>query len=82
MDDYEARHARPSEESESRSLIPLQVRRWLYGITTAAVPLLVAYGIIDEAVAPLWVGLAMQVLATATAFANTPAQEGGSEWHG
>ena len=72
---YEPRHARPSDTPEPRPLLPLSVRRWLYGVTTALVPLLVAYGIIDEATAPLWVALAVQVFATATAFVNTPTPE-------
>lgn len=61
-----------SEHSTDTDLVPVRVRRWLYGIATALVPLLVAYGILDEAVAPLWVALAAQVLATATAYAHTP----------
>lgn len=48
------------------------VRRWLYGIITAAVPLLVVYGIIEAATAPLWLALAASVLATTTALAHTP----------
>ena len=50
-----------------------QVRRWAYGIITAAVPLLVVYGIIEAATAPLWLALAARVLATTTALAHTPA---------
>ena len=53
-------------------MIPLSVRRYLYGIATAAVPLLVAYGILDEQVAPLWLALALQMTATGTAVAYTP----------
>lgn len=49
-----------------------QVRRWAYGIITAAVPLLVVYGIIEAATAPLWLALAASVLATTTALAHTP----------
>ena len=49
-----------------------QVRRWVYGIITAAVPLLVVYGIIEAATAPLWLALAASILGTATAFAHTP----------
>ena len=48
------------------------VRRWVYGIITAAVPLLVVYGIIEAATAPLWLALAASVLGTATALAHTP----------
>lgn len=72
---YEPRHARPSDTPEPRPLLPLPMRRWLYGVTTALVPLLVAYGIIDEATAPLWIALAVQIFATATAFVNTPTPE-------
>lgn len=50
-----------------------QVRRWAYGIITAAVPLLVVYGIIEASTAPLWLALAASVLGTATALAHTPA---------
>ena len=48
------------------------VRKWVYGIITAAVPLLIVYGIIDAATAPLWLALAASILGTATAFAHTP----------
>ena len=27
--------------------IPLTVRRWIYGIATAVIPLLIAYGVVD-----------------------------------
>lgn len=30
------------------------VRRWLYALCLAALPLLIAYGLIDAKVAPLW----------------------------
>ena len=53
-------------------LTPPKVRRWAYGIITAAVPLLVVYGIIEAATAPLWLALAASVLGTATALAHTP----------
>lgn len=38
------------------------VRAWLYRVATAVVPLLVAYGVIAESEAALWVGLAGAVL--------------------
>lgn len=55
-------------------VIPARVRKWLYGIVTAAMPLLVTYGILDEARAPLWIALVAQVLATTTAYAHTRAE--------
>lgn len=49
-----------------------QVRRWTYGIITAAVPLLVVYGVLEAETAPLWAALAASVLGTGTALAHTP----------
>lgn len=47
-------------------------RRWLYLVLTAAVPLLITYGVLTDSTAPLWVSLAAAVLGTGTAAANTP----------
>ena len=52
------------------------VRRWLYGVLVALVPLLIAYGVIEEATAPLWLALASSVLGTTTALLHTPAGGG------
>lgn len=41
-------------------------RQWLYAITSAAIPLLIAYGIITASSAPLWLTLAAAVLGTAS----------------
>lgn len=49
-----------------------QVRRWAYGVVTAAVPLLVIYGVIESDAAPLWVALVASVLGTGTALAHVP----------
>lgn len=48
------------------------VRRWVYGIVTALVPLLVVYGLVEESTAPLWLALASSVLGTTTALLHTP----------
>ena len=42
--------------------IPLTVRRWIYGVATAVIPLLIAYGAVDDKTAPLWVALVAAVL--------------------
>lgn len=47
-------------------------RKWVYGIALAVMPLLVAYGIISEQTAPLWVSLVSAVLVPSLALANTP----------
>lgn len=57
---------------ENKEIIPAQIRTWLYGMITAAIPLLSAYGIISEQVAPLWVALGAALLGTTTAFAYRP----------
>jgi hypothetical protein len=51
------------------------VRKWLYGISLAGVPLLVAYGAIDDAAAPLWIALAGSVLAPTLALTHMTPEE-------
>ena len=48
------------------------VRRWLYGIATALVPILVVYGVIESSTAPMWVALVASVLGTGTTLAHVP----------
>ena len=62
----------PKHAGERLDWLTPQLRRYLYGIVTALVPLLVVYGVLDEQAAPLWLALAAQVTATATAYAHTP----------
>lgn len=62
----------------ARIIAQPKTRRWIYGIAIAAVPLLVAYGVVAESDAALWIGLAGAVLGTgvpALAAANTPSAE-------
>lgn len=33
-----------------------EVRRWVYGVCLAALPVLIFYDLVDEAAAPLWGG--------------------------
>lgn len=49
-----------------------QMRRWVYGIALAVVPILTAYGLISEDLAPLWISLISAVLVPSLALANTP----------
>lgn len=46
-------------------------RGWIYRVLTAVVPILIAYGVLDEQVAPLWVALGAAGLGTGLAAANT-----------
>lgn len=48
------------------------LRRWVYGIALAVVPILTAYGLISEDLAPLWISLISAVLVPSLALANTP----------
>jgi len=50
--------------------IPATTRRWIYGVALAGIPLLVAFGIIEESQAPLWVAFAGAVIAPSLALAN------------
>lgn len=52
------------------------VRRWAYAVITALVPILVAYGVLENVTAPLWLALAASVLGTGTALAHTPTTVG------
>lgn len=51
-----------------------RTRAWIYGVLTAVNPLLISYGILDEQVAPLWIGLVGAVLGTGLAKLNTSAK--------
>ena len=46
-------------------------RAWIYRVLTAAVPLVAAYGFIDQRTAALWVSLAGAILGTGLAAYNT-----------
>lgn len=47
-------------------------RRWVYRVALAAVPLLVAYGILSARDAALWVALVGAVVAPGLALRHTP----------
>ena len=54
-------------------------RKWLYGISLAAIPLLVAYGVVSEDAAPLWVALVGSVLAPSLALSHLTPEEDEAE---
>lgn len=61
--------------------IPMEVRRYIYGISLAAIPLLVALGIVEEQIAPLIVALVGAVVAPGLALANmSPDAEPNPHW--
>ena len=56
----------------TRQVISRDVRRWLYGILLAGVPLLIVYGVVDDATGPLWIALGGAMLAPTLALAYVP----------
>ncbi len=64
-----------------KEFIPAPVRTWIYGIITAAIPLLTAYGVLSAETAPLWLALAGALLATSTALAYRPTRNSKEETH-
>lgn len=58
-------------------LLSREGRKWLYGIALTVVPLLVAYGVINEDAAPLWVALVGSFLAPTLALTHLSPVESG-----
>lgn len=56
------------------------VRRYIYGVAVAVMPLLIVYGVLAEEHAPLWLALVGAILIPGMAWANTtPLPPGGGE---
>ena len=51
------------------------VRKWLYLVSLAVIPLLVFYGVITEDAAPLWVALVGSILAPTLALTHLSPEE-------
>ena len=64
-------HVALTEDRTLVSWLTPEVRRYLYGVLTALVPILIAYGVIDAQQAALWVALALAILGLGTATAHT-----------
>jgi hypothetical protein len=61
--------------------IPMEIRRWIYGVALAGIPLLVAFGIVEESQAPLWVAFVAAVIAPGLALANiSPDDDQNPHW--
>jgi hypothetical protein len=58
-----------------KKLMSREGRKYIYIISLAVIPLLVAYGVIDEEVAPLWVALAGAVIAPVVALTHLSPKE-------
>jgi hypothetical protein len=66
---------------ENMPHIPAHTRRWIYGVCLAAVPLLVALGILENEIAPLVIALVGAVIAPGLALANiTPPEGAEAHW--
>ena len=66
------RHAADAPSPRILNWLTPSVRRWAYAVITALVPLLVAYGIVEDMTAPLWLALATALLGFGTAGAHVP----------
>jgi len=51
-------------------LMSREGRKWLYGIALTVVPLLVAYGVIEESAGPLWIALIGSIVAPSLALTH------------
>ena len=61
--------------------IPMEVRKWIYGVSLAAVPLFVALGIVENEIAPLVIALIGAVVAPGLALANlSPDDDQNAHW--
>jgi len=58
------------KESMFNKVLSREGRKWLYGVALTVVPLLVAYGVIEESAAPLWVALVGSLLAPTLALSH------------
>lgn len=52
------------------------IRKWVYGVAVALMPLLVYYGYVAEEVAPVYVSVVGAVLVPALAYRNTDGSGG------
>lgn len=60
-----------------KKVMSAPMRKWLYVVLTAVIPLLIVYGVVDDLTAPLWLALGGAVLGFPLAAANTPASDRG-----
>ena len=58
-----------------RDIFSAATRRWIYGIAVVLIPLLVAYGAVDENIAPLWLAVVGAILVPGLALANVNPNE-------
>ena len=59
-----------------KKLTSREVRKWLYLVSLAVIPLLVFYGVITEDAAPLWVALVGSILSPTLALTHlSPPEE-------
>lgn len=62
-------------ETIARWLSDREHRKYLYGVSLVALPLLVFYGVVSESAAPLWIAAAGGVLTPGLALNNLPPKE-------
>lgn len=65
-------HTAPEQTPQPLAWLTPARRRWLYAILVALAPLAVAYGIVEQDQAALWLAVASTVLLGGTAIAHVP----------
>jgi hypothetical protein len=59
--------------------IPRNIRRGIYAGCLALIPLLMAYGLVDERTGPLWAALIVAVVPPVLALGNLPPKKGAND---
>lgn len=62
-----------TDNNDDHPVIPgmtVKVRRWIYGISIPAQPLLVAYGVLSEQKATLWAAMVLAIISSGVALPN------------
>jgi len=63
--------------------IPAEARKWVYRVALALIPIAVAYGWLQDEMAPLWVALLAAILSPGLALMNiTPDYTAEDYWEG
>lgn len=63
--------------------VPAEARKWVYRVALALIPIAVAYGWLQDEMAPLWVALLAAILSPGLALMNiTPDYTAEDYWEG
>lgn len=75
MSTHTPRHAKTDQTPRPLDWLTPARRRWLYAVITAAMPVLITYGYLEQETAPQWLAVFASMLGTSTALLHTPRGE-------